>query len=148
MIDISTFNAKVNTDPEKLPLLTLEEFFKDNSEEDSIAPNQWGEGRPSINDIYECLKKLEQMEAVAWVRVSLHDDTEVSESEEGEVLSLYGESVYLATSFSQEEIEDIVDCDYLCSDGLVETDSEEIEEYYSLIPSVPQNYSCFEIIWD
>ncbi|SDB67061.1 hypothetical protein [Butyrivibrio sp. INlla16] len=86
MIDINTFKDKLNTDPERLPLLTLDEFFEDNHEEDSIAPNQWGEGRPSLQDIYIHLKKLERMETVAWVRVSLHDDTDVSESKDGGML--------------------------------------------------------------
>ena len=42
MIELDVFKQKLEEDKEHLPLLTLDEFFDGNPEEDSIAPNQWG----------------------------------------------------------------------------------------------------------
>lgn len=39
----------------------------------------------------------------------------------------------------------IVDCDWLCSDGVTES---EPALYYSCIPEIPENYQCLEIVWD
>jgi hypothetical protein len=36
------------SDDGAMPLLTLDEFFDGNAEEGSIAPNQWGGGRPPL----------------------------------------------------------------------------------------------------
>lgn len=39
MIEMDVFKQKLGEDREHLPLLTLDEFFDGNPEEDSIAPN-------------------------------------------------------------------------------------------------------------
>lgn len=59
-------------DDDHLPVATLDEYFLGNTQEDSIAPNQWGEGRPSIIEIYRRFKEIELREDVHWVRVGLH----------------------------------------------------------------------------
>ena len=41
MIELNTFKKILEENEERLPLLTLDEFFDGNTEEDSIAPNQW-----------------------------------------------------------------------------------------------------------
>ena len=41
MIEPNTFKAILSENGGRLPLLTLDEFFSGNTEEDSIAPNQW-----------------------------------------------------------------------------------------------------------
>lgn len=73
--------------------ITLDEFFKGNTEEDSIAPNQWEEGRPPLSEIWDMLQKIELMPNIAWVRVSLHDDTQIEEYDEEEVLTLAGDLI-------------------------------------------------------
>ncbi len=40
MIEINTFKTLVDEQEERLPLLTLDEFFEGNTVEDSIAPNE------------------------------------------------------------------------------------------------------------
>lgn len=40
MIELNTFKKILEENEERLPLLTLDEFFDGNTEEDSIAPNQ------------------------------------------------------------------------------------------------------------
>ncbi|AVP96778.1 hypothetical protein C7S18_06000 [Ahniella affigens] len=61
-------------DSEHFPIVSLDEFFLGNEEEDSIAPNQWGDGRPSIRVIYERFKAIEARPDVQGVYVSIHQD--------------------------------------------------------------------------
>lgn len=42
MIESGTFKKLMRDFEERPPLLTLDEFFSGNTDEDSIAPNQWG----------------------------------------------------------------------------------------------------------
>lgn len=69
MIELDAFKQKLEEDKEHLSLLTLDEFFDRNPEEDSIAPNQWGYGRPSLAEMRDMLRRIELMLNVAWVRV-------------------------------------------------------------------------------
>ena len=48
MIELNAFKKLMAENDDRLPLLTLDEFFSGNTAEDSIAPNQW-EGRPSAH---------------------------------------------------------------------------------------------------
>ena len=75
MIELGTFKKILEENEERFPLLTLDEFFNGNTEEDSIAPNQWEFGRPTLSEIWDILQKIELMPNIAWVRVALHDDS-------------------------------------------------------------------------
>ena len=52
MIELSVFKKILKENEERFPLLTLDEFFNGNTEEDSIAPNQWEFG---LSLIHICL---------------------------------------------------------------------------------------------
>jgi hypothetical protein len=56
------------------PVVPLEDYFEGNTEEYSIAPNQVGEGRPSIERMYEILKAIKARPDVQTVVVGLHPD--------------------------------------------------------------------------
>lgn len=145
MIGINEFKKMMEQDGECLPLLTLDQFFLDNVEEESIAPNQWLYGRPSISDISSMLKELEKNDTIAWVRVSLHDDTEIEVNDMGEeVLFLSGDTVIICTSVNIEELKKMIDMEWLCSDGIISAD---MKDYFN-VPDIPENYRCFEIVWD
>lgn len=145
MIGINEFKKMMEQDGECLPLLTLDQFFLDNVEEESIAPNQWLYGRPSISDISSMLKELEKNDTIAWVRVSLHDDTEIEVNDMGEeVLFLSGDTVIICTSVNIEELKKMIDMEWLCSDGILPAD---MKDYFN-VPDIPENYRCFEIVWD
>lgn len=61
MIELNTFKKILEENEERLPLLTLDEFFDGNTEEDSIAPNQWEFGRPTAVKFHQyeiCYKRL------------------------------------------------------------------------------------------
>lgn len=145
MIELEVFKQKLGEDREHLPLLTLDEFFDGNSEEDSIAPNQWGYGRPALVEIRDMLQRIESMQNVAWIRVALHDDTEIREENGTEVLDLAGDSIVICTEMKLEKLERTVNCEWLCSDGVIESNP---NLYYSCIPPIPDNYNCWEIVWD
>jgi hypothetical protein len=126
----------------KLPLLALPEFFEGNSGEDSIAPNQWGFGRPPLAEIYRRLTELEACEDVAWVRVGLHDDT-FSDKE------LFGDSIVICTTSSTNELERrlraIDEDDGLESDGVVD---EPYTEHLCDMPLIPTGYRLTLLVWD
>ena len=145
MIEMDVFKQKLGEDREHLPLLTLDEFFDGNPEEDSIAPNQWGYGRPALVEIRDMLQRIESMPNVVWIRVALHDDTEIREENGTEVLDLAGDSIVICTEMKLEELEKTVNCEWLCSDGVIESNP---NLYYSCIPPIPDNYNCWEIVWD
>ena len=145
MIALEVFKKILEENGDKFPLLTLDEFFDVNSEEDSIAPNQWEDGRPTLDEMWKKLREIEKLPDVAWVRVTLHDDTEFVEEDGMERLNLVGDSIIVCTDMEADELENIVDCDWLCSDGVTES---EPTLYYSCIPEIPENYQCLEIVWD
>lgn len=147
MIELNRFKKILEDNEERFPLLTLDEFFKGNTEEDSIAPNQWEDGRPSLAEIGGMLRKLELMPNIAWIRVALHDDTQIEDDDEKEVLILAGDSIILCTNMQSSELEKMVNCKWLCSDGVIEIKPSELD-IYSYIPSIPENFNCLEIVWD
>ena len=78
MIELDAFKKLMEENDDRLPLLTLNEFFEGNTAEDSIAPNECGFGRPSIAEIWELMRNLEKRPDIAWIRIELHDDTEIA----------------------------------------------------------------------
>ena len=144
MIELSTFKKILEENEERLPLLTLDEFFNGNTAEDSIAPNQWGFGRPTLSEIWDMLQKLELMPNIAWVRVSLHDDTEIVENDGTEELVLAGDTIVVCTTILPAELEKLVNLEWLCADWVIKTKL----KIYSCVPPIPENFDCLEIVWD
>ena len=147
MIELNTFKKLLEENEECLPLLTLDEFFNGNTEEDSIAPNQWGFGRPTLSEIWDMLQKIELMPNIAWVRVALHDDTEIGENNGAEELALAGDTIVICTTILPTELEKLVNCEWLCSDGVITIKVSELNNY-SCEPPIPENFNCLEIVWD
>ena len=140
---LEAFEKRVDGD--KLPLFTLTEFFEGNTDEESIAPNQWGYGRPTLAEIWNQLKKIEERPDVAWVRVALHGDTEVGERNGAIVYDIAGDTILICTAANIADIEQTADCKKLCSDGVYETfDS----AWYTEIPSIPDEYQVLTLCWD
>ena len=148
MMEPNVFKKLMEENDDRLPLLTLDEFFEGNTAEDSIAPNDCGYGRPSIAEIWELMRELEKRPDVAWIRVELHDDTEIAEYEGKEVLVLAGESLVVCTSLSAPELEKLARCEWLCSGGVEEWEESEMDSLFSCRPPVPDGFHCFAIVWD
>lgn len=142
MIALDVFKRIWQENESHFPLLTLDEFFDGNADEDSIAPNQWGYGRPSLTEMWDMFKKIKLLPNVAWVRVALHDDTEIRHDNGVEVLNLVGNSIVICTDMDSDTLANILDCDWLCSDGVI---ASEPALYGSCIPPLPPNYRCSEI---
>jgi hypothetical protein len=72
---LHTYLASIDwTEGQAAPVVGLDLFFIGNEEEESIAPNQWGDGRPSIATMYETFKKIAARPEVSDVFVGLHPD--------------------------------------------------------------------------
>ena len=143
-IFIETFKSRIaNIESRQLPLLALNEFFSGNTEEDSIAPNQWGYGRPPISEIWARMRKLEAMPNVAWVRVVLHDDTGFRWDGEFEIS---GDSIAICTSAAPKDIERIVDYESLGSESLISEPG--FHETYKDCPTIPDGYHVLMLVWD
>lgn len=63
------------------------------------------------------------------------------------LLTLAGDSIVLCTNIPLSKLEKMVNCKWLCSDGIIEIEPSELD-IYSCIPSIPENFNCFEIVWD
>jgi len=148
MIGLKVFKKILDENEKRLPLLTLTEFFEGNTAEDSIAPNQCDDGRPSLAKIWDMLQKIEGMPNIAWVRVALHDDTEIAEYGGKEVLNLWGDEIVICTSIQASELEELVNCKWLCSGGAEEWKTSELDSLFSCRPPVPDGFHCFGIVWD
>lgn len=148
MIELNAFKKLMNEDEDRLPLLTLDEFFSGNTEEDSIAPNQWEEGRPPIAEIWELLQTLEKSPHVAWIRIELHNDTEIATYDGKERLVLAAESPIICTTLSAPELENLARCEWLCSGGAEEWNVPSLDSLFSRRPPVPDGFHCFSIVWD
>lgn len=148
MIELDVFKKLMAENDNRLPLLSLDEFFEGNTAEDSIAPNEYGFGRPPIAEIWEWMRNLEKRPDIAWIRIELHDDTEIVRQDEKEVLVLAGESLIVCTSLSAPELEALARCEWLCSGGAEEWEVSELDSLFSCIPLVPNGFHCFAIVWD
>ena len=132
MIELDTFKKLMVENNDRLPLLTLDEFFEGNTAEDSIAPNDCDFGRPSIAEIWELMRNLEKRPDIAWIRIELHNDTEIAEYDGNEVLVLAGESPIICTSLSATELERLAKCEWLHSGGTEEWDISSLELFVFL----------------
>ena len=128
-------------DDDHCPVVTLDEYFLGNSQEDSIAPNQWGEGRPSISEIYRRFKEVESRADVQGVYVGLHDSW--GESLEDDTWPA-AENIHVISSANPETAEEWVA-------GLL-TDGVSAGEWpygrHALAPEVPPGSRLYTVYWD
>ena len=94
------------------------------------------------------MRGLEKRPDVAWIRIELHNDTEIAEHEGEEVLVLAGESLIVCTSLSAPELEIVARCEWLCSGGAEEWEESAMDSLFSCRPPVPDGFHCFAIVWD
>ena len=140
---LNDFTERFKKAEGKLPLLTLSEFFADNTEEESIAPNQWEAGRPTLSVMWKGFQKLENRADVAWVRVQLHADTEI----DGDECVICGNAIAVCTTADISEIEQAVDTKRLCSDGVIKGWVYPLDMFTD-IPNIQDNHHVVSIVWD
>jgi hypothetical protein len=89
-------------------------YFDGNTEEQCIAPNQWGEGRPPIAEIYARLQEIAQKQSVERILVGLHDDWNQADCAD---TFPPAEHVHIFTTATRSEVESWLDG--LCADGVL-----------------------------
>ncbi|MDT0267791.1 hypothetical protein RM844_16015 [Streptomyces sp. DSM 44915] len=118
-----------------MPLLTLDEFFDDNGDEESLAPNQWGYGRPPLAVLAARLAEIAGRPEVAWVRVQPHPETL-------DLARLAGEAVAICAPVDEARcaawVEGLESSGVLA--GLVDD--------YREVPPVPAGATVWSVLWD
>jgi len=127
-------------DGKHFPIVTLDDYFIGNDDEESIAPNQWGDGRPPVREIYEHFKKIEARPDVQAVFVGIHQDWPDAERFEQWVPA---ENIHIYSSATQDVAEEWIDG--LMSDGIGEG-----WPYgkHAAAPEPPTGYRVYTVYWD
>ncbi|RDZ28312.1 hypothetical protein [Lysobacter silvisoli] len=128
-------------DPDHFPLVTLDQYFSQNDQEDSIAPNQWGYGRPPLRELYARLKAIEARADVQGIYVGLHQ--EWGEALDDDELWPAAENVHVYSSAPPEVADSWIEG--LESDGISEG-----WPYgkHAASPEPPEGYRVYTIYWD
>ena len=88
------------------PVVDLDLYFAGNADEESIAPNQWGDGRPPIAQLYAMFREIAARPEVEKVLVGLHQDwCDYDEADVAAKRFPPAENVHILTSASQVEVE-------------------------------------------
>ena len=122
-------------------VVELDEYFVGNSQEDSIAPNQVGYGRPSLADLHAALREIRDRPDVQTVLVGIHDDW--VDALDAEDIWPAADNVYVYTSASRSAVEEWVAG--LAADGVLKGWP------YGKHPSAPEpqrGYNVYAICWD
>jgi len=96
------------------PVVDFHLYFEGNHEEECIAPNKWGHGRPPIAELYARFREIAAMRNVERVLVGLHpewNDEDYADSYPP------AENVHIFTTASKSEVE--VWLEGLACDGVV-----------------------------
>lgn len=139
--NIREYLSRLNwSDNETPPAVDFHMYFQGNTEEESIAPNQWGEGRPSITELYERFKEIAAKPEVERVLVGLHFDWSDPIYHHGFPPA---ENVHILTSANSAEVENwIVGLE---ADGIINGWP------YGKPRNAPEpssGYSVFSVCWD
>ncbi|PHV20872.1 hypothetical protein CSQ92_15900 [Janthinobacterium sp. BJB446] len=87
------------------PVIDLDLYFAGNTDEESIAPNQWGYGRPPIAQLYERFREIAARPDVEKVLVGLHQDwCDYGEADVDAKRFPPAENVHIFTSARQDEV--------------------------------------------
>lgn len=71
---LAKIGAQFAQDPAPPPVVSLDEYFGGNHDKECIAPNQVGDGRPSLADFYAHFRRIQERPDVQAVLVGIHGD--------------------------------------------------------------------------
>jgi hypothetical protein len=138
---LAKIQAQVDQDPDTPPVVTLDEYFVGNTDEECIAPNQVGYGRPPLADFYAKFKEIQKRPNVQAVLVGIHGDwIEALKYPESWPAA---ENIHIYTTSSAEEVEGWISG--LESDGAGEGWP------YGMHPAAPKpnpGYQVITVYWD
>ena len=86
-----------------LPVVSLDEFFDGNWDEDSLAPNIVRDGRPPLQECYRVLREIRKRPEVQDVLVAIHETPEPNEPLDFDIWP-ESDTVYVLASCSRDEI--------------------------------------------
>lgn len=138
MISHADVLARAELSDEVLPLLTIDEFFAGNTDEESLAPNQWGYGRPTLAEIERRLRALAEQPGVFWVRVQLHGDTHHLDG-------IVAEAITICTDKKTDQVEELLDTEFLQADGVIDGYA---TEDTGDEPEIPAGSRVLSLVWD
>ena len=127
-------------DGEHFPVVSLDEYFLGNEDEQSIAPNQWGDGRPTIRELYEHFKRIEARPDVQGVFVGIHQDWPETEGFGDWVPA---ENIHIYSSAPQDVAERWIDG--LMSDGI---GAGWPYGKHAAAPEPLEGYQVYTVYWD
>ena len=127
--------------PDIPPVVQLDEYFSGNTNEECIACNQVGYGRPPLTQFYECLKTIAQKPEVQTILVGLHSDWE--EVYDDPDIWPAAENIHIYTSASAEIVKEWVS-------GLTVDYVYEGWPYgaHPAAPALKQSFKIYSLCWD
>jgi hypothetical protein len=137
---LQTLRLQSEANSEAPPVVGLEDYFEDNNDEECIAHNQVGYGRPSLADFYATFRRIQARDNVQTVLVGLHFDWMEAGNDEYWPAA---ENIHIYTSASVKEAEDWIAG--LGADGILE--GWPYGEHPSAPPLKP-GYRVLTVCWD
>lgn len=128
-------------DAEHPPVVTLEDYFEGNTDETCIAPNQWGEGRPSVREIDARFRQVASRDDVVGVYVGLHFSW--GEALEDEVWPA-AENIHVIAAVDQATANGWIIG--LHADGILAGDWP--YGRHQAAPAVPEGFRLYTVYWD
>lgn len=95
----------IDSDTAVLPVVSLEDFFEQNSDRYSLAPNVADYGRPPLAECFRILLDIRQRPDVQDVLVAIHECPFADDVEDVEIWP-DSDTVYILTSASDQEVRD------------------------------------------
>jgi len=138
---LAKIQAQYEEDSDVPPVVGLDEYFAGNTEEECIAPNQVGYGRPPLAEIYSRFRQIQQRPDVQEVLVGIHGDW--VEAIDDPDMWPAAENVHIYTTASSDEVEEWIAG--LEADGAIEGWP------YGKHPSAPPlkpGFKVFTVCWD
>jgi len=127
--------------PDAPPVVPLDDFFTGNTDEECIAPNQWGDGRPPLEEFYRRFAEIQRRPNVSAVLVGIHGDWEYNQKHEN--LWVPAENIHIYTDATAEEVTEWISG--LASDGAGE--GWPYGEHPSA-PPLPAGHKVMTVFWD
>lgn len=138
---LAKIQAQVNQNAKTPPVVLLDEYFSGNTDEDCIAPNQVGYGRPSLSDFYARFKEIQARPDVQVVLVGIHGDW--GEAMKEPETWPYAENIHIYTTASAEAVQEWI--------AGLESDGTGEGWPYGMHPSAPEpdpGYQVITVFWD
>jgi hypothetical protein len=137
---IAKIEAQVAIDCHAPPVVGLDEYFLDNADEDCIAPNQIGQGRPALGDIYSRFRQIQQRSDVQAVLVGIHADWVEAKSSG---VWPAAENIHIYTTAGPEIVAEWLSG--LESDGTIEGWTYGM---HTSAPKVKSGFKVYTVCWD